>query len=122
MYTQLFAILPASFLGNISNWDTYRSLDLSDDTLPYKTKDLFQRDPDFSDSLTRSKISTPRRFVRQTFAFYRQFFKLLIASELASSTFARGLSSFDEAVVKHGSEAHYTDSIQHLASHFVHQK
>ena len=55
-------------------------------------------------------------------AFYRQFVKLWLASELASSTFARGLSSFDEVVVKEGSEANHTDSIQLLLSYFVDQK
>ena len=122
MYTQLLDILPASFLGDISNWDTYLSLDLTDDTLPYKTVDQFLQDPDFSDLLSRSKISTPRRFVGQAIAFYRHFARLLRASDLVSSTFARGLSSFDEAVIKDGKEAQYTDSIQLLASYFVHQK
>ena len=36
----------------------------------------------------------------QAIAFYPQFTKLLLAGDLASSTFARGLSSFDEAVIK----------------------
>ena len=53
---------------------------------------------------------------------YRHFTKLLLASDLASSTFARELSSFEEAVIKDGTEAQYTDSIQLLASYFVHQK
>ena len=122
MYTQLLAILPASFLGHILNWDTFLSLDLNDDTLPYKTVDQFLQDPDFFVLLSGSKISTPRRFVGQAIAFYRYFTKLLLASDLASSTFARGLSSFDDAVIKDGTEAQYTDSIQLLASYFVHQK
>ena len=84
--------------------------------------DQFLQDCNFSDLPTRSKFSTARRFVGQAIDFYRQFVKLLLPSELASSTFARGLSSFDNAVVKDGSEAHYTDSIQLLASYFVHRK
>ena len=83
--------------------------------------DQFLQDPDFSVLLSRSKISTPRRFVGQAIAFYRHFTELLLASDLASSTFARGLSSFDEAVIKDGTEAQYTDFIQLLASYFVHQ-
>ena len=84
--------------------------------------DEFLQDPDFSDLITRSKISTPRRFVSQAIAFYRHFAKLLFSSDLASSTFARGLSCFDEAVMRRGNEAHYTDSIHHLTSYFVQQK
>ena len=120
--TQLLAILPASFLGDISQWDKYLHLDFDDETLPYKAVDGFLQDPNFSDLITRSKISTPRRFVSQAIAFYRHFAKLLLSSDLASSTFARGLSCFDEAVMRGGNEAHYTDSIHLLTSYFVQQK
>ena len=98
IYTQLLAILPASS-GDISDWDKYLHLDLDDETLPYQTVDEFLHDPDFSDLITRSKISTPRRFVSQAVAFYRLFGKLL-SSNLAPSTFARGLSCFDQAVLR----------------------
>ena len=48
--------------------------------------------------------------------------KKLLTSELATSSFARGLSSFDEVVVKVGNAAHYNDSIQLLCGYFVQQK
>ena len=123
IHTHLLAILPASFLGDISSeWDKYLHLDIDDETLPYKTVDEFLQDPEFSDLITRSKISTSRRFVSQAIAFYRHFAKLLLSSDLASSTFARCLSRFDEAVIRGGNEAHYTDSIHLLTSYFVQQK
>ena len=76
--------------------------------MPYKTVDEYLQDPDFSDLVTQCK--TPRGFVSQAIAFYRRFAKLLLSSDLASSTFARGLSSFDEAVMRDRIEAQYTDS------------
>ena len=80
------------------------------------------QEPDFSDLVTRSKISTPRRFVAQAIAFYRHFVKLLLSSDLASSTFALGLSCFNKTVMRAGSEVHYTESIHLLTSYFVQQK
>ena len=103
-------IFPASFLGNIADWDSYLTPDLTDDNLPYKSVDEFLQDRDFSDFFERSKISTPRRFVSQAISFYRCFIKSLLTSELASSSLARGLSSFDEAVIRDGIEADYSDS------------
>ena len=122
IYAQLQVIFPASFLGNIADWDSYMTLDLSDDNLPYKTVDEFLLDRDFSDLIDRSKISTPRRFVSQAISFYRCFIRSLLTSELATSPLARGLSSFDEAVIRDGAEAHYSDSIQLLCGCFVQQK
>ena len=122
IYAQLQVIFPASFLGNVANWDSYLNLDMEDDSLPYKTVDKFLQDRDFSDLITRNKISTPRKFVNQAISFYRHFIKTLLGSELASSSFTRVLSSFDEAVIKDGAEVHYSDSIQFLCSYFIQQK
>ena len=122
VYTQMQAILPTSFLGSISNWDGYMQLGMSDDTLPVKTVDEFLQDKDLSDLLCRSKIPTPRKFAEQAISFYRYFIKLLLSCEMATSTFARGLSSFDEAVIRDGEEAQYEDSIQTLAGYFVQQR
>ena len=122
IYAQLQMIFPASFLGNVADWDSYLTLDLTDDNLPYKSVDEFLQNRDFSDLVDRSKISTPRRFVSQAISFYRCFIKSLLTSELASSSLARGLSSFDEAVIRDGIEAHYSDSIQLLCGYFIRQK
>ena len=117
IYAQLQVIFPARFLGNVADWDSYMTLDLSDDNLPYKTVDEFLLDRDFSDLIDRSKISTPRRFVSQTISFYRCFIRSPLTNELATSPLARGLSSFDEAVIRDGAEAHYSDSIQLLCGY-----
>ena len=90
--------------------------------LVFKTVDEFLQDKDFSDLMQKSKIPTPRRFVSQVVSFYKCFLKKLLTSELATSSFARGLSSFDEVVVEVGNSAHYTDSIQLLCGYFVQQK
>ena len=122
VYTQLQKILPDSFLGAISDWDKYMSLNMDDVTLPFKTVDDMLQDHDLSDLLSKSKISTPRRFVGQVIAFYKHFIKLLLINDVATSAFVRGLSAFDEPVVRSGREADYTDAIQSLAGYFVQQK
>ena len=94
-----------------------------DDEKPvFKTVDEFLQDKNFSDLMQKSKIPTPRRFVSQVVSFYNCFQKKVLTSELATSSFARGLSSFDEVVVKVGNAAQYNDSIQLLCGYFVQQK
>ena len=95
---------------------------MDDEKLVFKTVDEFLQDKDFSDLMQKSKIPTSRRFVSQVVSFYKCFLKKLLTSELATSSFARGLSSFDEVVVKVGNSAHYTDSIQLPCGYFVQQK
>ena len=95
---------------------------MDDETLPFKTVDEFLLDRDSSNLINDSKIPTPRRFIAQVIFFYRCFLKILLTSELATSSFSRGLSSFDEAVVLGGSEVLYVDSIQLLCGYFVQQK
>ena len=95
---------------------------MDDEKLVFKTVDEFLQDKDFSDLMQKSKIPTPRRFVSQVVSFHKCFLKKLLTSELATSSFARGLSSFDKVVVKVGNSAHYTDSIKLLCGYFVQQK
>ena len=97
-------------------------LNMSEVTLPIKTVDEFLQDKDLSDLLYRSKIPTPRKFAEQAISFYRYFVKQLLSCEMATSSFARGLSSFDQAVIRDGEEAQYEDSIQTLAGYFVQQR
>ena len=115
-------IFPTSFLGSISNWDNYMQLNMSEVTLPIKTVDEFLQDKDLSDLLYRSKIPTPRKFAEQAISFHRYFVKQLLSCEMVTSSFARGLLSFDEAVIRDGEEAQYEDSIQTLAGYFVQQR
>ena len=98
------------------------SLNMDDITLPFKTVDGMLQDHDLSDLLSKSKMSTPRRFVGQVVAFFKHFIKLLLTNDVAQSAFVRGLSAFDEPVVRKGREADYTDAIQNLAGYFVQQK
>ena len=70
------------------------SLDLDDPTLPYKSVDDVLLDHDLSDLLSKSKISTPRRFVDQVITFYKHFIKLLLTNDIATSACVQGLSTF----------------------------
>ena len=99
------------------------SINMDDPTLPFKSVDDVLLDHDLSDLLKTSKISTPRRFVSQIISFYKYFIKLLLTNDIATSAFVRGLSAFDEPVVRVGHEADYTEAIQLLLSgYFVQQK
>ena len=46
----------------------------------------------------------------------------MFSCEVTTSSFARGLSSFDEAGIRDGEEAQYEDSIQFLAGYLVQQR
>ena len=94
---------------------------MDDFTLPFKTVLDMLQDHDLSNLLSKTKISTPRQFVGQFFAFYKHFINLLL-TKVATSAFVRGLSAFYEPVVRSGREADYTDAIQNLAGYFVQQK
>ena len=122
VYTQLQKILPDSLLGPSSGWDTYMSSNMDDLTLPFKSVDDVLLDHDLSDLLKTCKISTPRRFVSQIISYYHYFIKLLLTNDIATSAFVRGLSAFDEPVVRVGRESDYTEAIQLLSEYFVQQK
>ena len=122
VYTQLQKILPDSHLGPIFDWDTYMKFNMHDPTLPFKSADDVLLHHDLSDLLKTSRISTPRRLVGQVISFYKYFIKLLLTNDLATSAFVRGLSAFDEPVVRVGREAEYTEAIQLLAGCFVQHK
>ena len=92
---------------------------MDDENLPYKAVDEFLLDRDLSDLINERKVPTPRRFIAQVISFYRCFLKILLTSELATSSFSRVLSSIDEAVVVGSSVVHYTDSIQLLCGYFA---
>ena len=96
---QLQVIFPASFLGQVADWDSDLTPNLSDDNLPYKSVDEFLQDRDFSSLVDSSKIST-RRFVSQAISFHRCSVKSWLTNDLASSTLAQGLSSSDEALLE----------------------
>ena len=96
--------------GDIADWDSYLNFDMDHEVLSYKTLDEFPQDKDFFDLMRRRKIFWTRRFADQAISFYRHFIKILLTDKLATSFFARGLSSFDEAVIKEGNESLYTES------------
>ena len=65
VYSQLQFILPDSFLGNISNWDHFMSIDLTSPDLPIKSVADFMQNKDFAKLVAESDLPTPTRFVEQ---------------------------------------------------------
>ena len=119
VYSQLQNLLPDSFLGDISNWDSYLKIDLSGTELPLKTPAEFALNPDFHYLVTSSRLPRPSRFVEQSMAFCKSFCSILLSHDILKSTLLRGLSCFDHAVILDGSEQNYTIAIEDLTSYFV---
>ena len=119
VYSQLQNLLPDSFLGDISNWDSYLKIDLSGTELPLKTPAEFALNPDFHYLVTSSRLPRPSRFVEQSMAFCKSFCSILLSHDFLKSTLLRGLSCFDHAVILDGSEQKYTIAIEDLTSYFV---
>ena len=69
VYTLLQVILPDSFLGEISDWDQFLSIDLASPNLPIKTAADFLRNRDFSNRVAESDLPTPTNFVEQALCF-----------------------------------------------------
>ena len=63
VYSQLQTILPDSFLGDISDWDHYLSIDITSTNVPFKSVTGFLKYTDFADLVKQSDLSTPTHFV-----------------------------------------------------------
>ena len=122
VYSQLQAILPDSFLGDISNWDHFLTIDLSSPNLPYKTVADFLRNKDFADQVAESDLPTPSHFVEQALCFCKNVCILLLKHKLCKSKLVRSFSIFDEAVIRFGEEVDYTHEPEMLCDFFVQQK
>ena len=122
VYSQLQFILPDSFLGNISNWDHYMSIDLTSPDLPIKSVADFMQNKDFAKLVAESDLPTPTRFVEQAICFYKNFCILLLKHKVSKSKLVRGFSVFDEAVVRYGEEEDYTHESELLCDYLVQQK
>ena len=119
IYSQLQSILPDETLGNISDWDNFLQLDLTQDSLPFKTADEYVLNEDFYRLVSASKLPRPSKFVNQSICFSKTFCKSLMGHENIKSKLMRGLSAFDPAVMLDGTEANYTVAIEDLSSHFA---
>ena len=118
VYSQLQNILPDSYLGDISNWEKYLSIDLNQPDLPYKTANEFVLNSDFHRLVTTSKLPRPSKFVEQTISFFKSFCSILLSHEIIKSDLIRGLACFDSAVILHGSEGQYLTAVECLTTHF----
>ena len=119
IYSQLQLILPDSFLGDISEWDSYLKIDLTQTDLPFKTPADFVLNPDYHHLITSSRLPRPSKFVEQSMAFCKSFCGVLLSHNILKSPLIRGLSSFDSAVMLDGPERHYIAAIEDLTSYFV---
>ena len=122
VYSQLQFILPDSFLGNISNWDHFMSIDLTSPDLPIKSVADFMQNKDFAKLVAESDLPTPTRFVEQAICFYKNFCILLLKHKVSKSKLVRGSSVFDEAVVRYGEEENYAHESELLCDYLVQQK
>ena len=118
MYSQLQTILPDSFLGDISDWDRFLSIDLSSD-LPFKSVTDFLRNRDFADLVNKSDLPTPTHFVEQALCFYKSLCTLLLKHSIRKSKLIRGMSVFDEDVILHGREEDYEEESDQLCDFLV---
>ena len=117
VYSQLNSILPTSFLGDISNWNKFLSIDLTSADLPLKGPTEFLRDKDFANLVARAEIPTPTHFVEQAVCFYKHFCSLLLKHSIRKSKLIRGMSIFDESVIRHGEEANYRCECEQLCDY-----
>ena len=122
VYSQLQTILPDSFIGDISDWDHFLTIDLSCPKLPLKTVADFLRNSDFAKLVAESEKPTPTHFVEQALSFNKNICVFLLKHKLCSSKFVRGFSIFDEAVVRHGAEEDYSHESRMLCGFFVEGK
>ena len=119
VYSQLQNILPDSVLGNISDWDTFLSLDLDSASLPFKTAANFILNEDFHRLVYSSKLPRPSKFIDQSLCFCKTYCKQLLDHDIVKSDLLRGLSAFDSSVILESPEIVYVAAIDKLSSHFV---
>ena len=77
VYSQLQNVLPDSFVGSISDWDSYLYLDLTQPDLPLKSTDDFVLNTDFNQLVMSSKLPRPSKCIDQSIAFYKAFCRIL---------------------------------------------
>ena len=121
-YSQLQVILPDSFLGEVSEWDHFLSIDLSSNSPPFKSAADFLRNRDFANLVAESDIPTPTHFVEQALCFCRNICALLLSHKVCKSNLVRGFSIFDEAIVRHGEEEDYSRECEMHCDFFVESK
>ena len=119
VYSQLQLLLRDSFLGDISEWDSYLKIDLTPTDLPFKTPADFVLNPDYHHLISTSRLPCPSKFVEQSMAFCKSFCGVLLSHSILKSPLIRVLSCFYNAVMLDGPERHYIAAIEDLMSHFV---
>ena len=119
VYSQPQAIWPDSYLGDVSDWDHYLSVDLTSSDLPFKSVTDFLKNKDLADLVKQSDLPTPTHFVEQSLSFYKSLCTLLLKHNVRRSKFVRGMSNFDVAVILHWREEDYNEELEQLCDFFV---
>ena len=122
VYSQLQFILPDSFLGDISHWDHFMSIDLTSPDLPIKSVADFMQNKDFAKLVAESDLPTPTRFIEQAICFHKNLCILLLKHKVSKSKLVRGFSVFDEAVIRYGEEVDYAHESELLCDYLAQQK
>ena len=121
MYSQLQCILPDSYLGGISDWDRYLSIDLSSPDLPRKSPTVFLRNKEFAALVAEGEITTPTHFVKQVICFQKNLCALLLKHVIRKSKLVRASSIFDDRVIRHGEETNYCHDAELLYDYLIQQ-
>ena len=87
-----------------------------------KTAADFLKNSDFAKLVAESELPTPTHFVEQALSTYKNICTLLLKHKVCSSKRVRGVSIFDEAVVKHGEEEDCSRESEMLCDSFVESK
>ena len=122
VYTQLQVILPDSFLGGISDWDHFISIDLASPDLPLNTVADFLRNRDFSNLVAESDFPTPTHFVEQALCFCKNICVALLNHKICKSKLVRGFSVFYEAIIRHGEEEDFSHESEFICDDLVDNK
>ena len=118
-YSQLQNILLDSTLGNISDWDSFLTLDLDSTELPFKTADQFILNENYHRLVLASRLPRPGKFIEQSVSFCKAFCcKQLMTHDIVRSDLLRGLSAFDSSVILESPGDVYVAAIEKLSTHF----
>ena len=87
-------------------------MDLYQPDSPYKTLDEYVLNEDVHMLVVVSKLPRPSNFVEQPICVSKTLCEQLLDHEIFKSILIRGLSAFNPAVIRNGSEANHIIAIE----------
>ena len=109
VYSQLQSVLQDKYLGDISDWDQYLTIDLRRTDLPFKTPNENVLKTDFHRLVLSNKLRRPGN----------TFCGILLKYKVVTSDLLRGLSCFDSADSLEAKQEKYISGVERLTTHFV---